>query len=69
MNNHLPSEFVASGLRIAEGATLFGKRLMDLTREEAIAAAAQGWAAEKKAREECSQRTKALFNLLKTTHA
>ena len=64
MTSDLPDSFIAEGLKIAEGAQLFGKPMMQLTREEAIAAAAQGWNADKKSREEMSQRTSFLFDLM-----
>jgi hypothetical protein len=48
----LPEGWVKSGLAHAEGARIFGRLLTDLTRDELIAVAAQGWHAERKAREE-----------------
>lgn len=51
----LPESFVAEGLKLAEGARLFGKRFSDMTHDELIAAAAQGWNAERKAREQYAE--------------
>jgi hypothetical protein len=48
----LPESFVTEGLKLAEGARLFGKRFFDMTHDELIAAAAQGWNAERKARQQ-----------------
>ena len=50
--NSLPELFVARGLELANGMLLFGKLFCDMTRDELIAAAAQGWNAEHIAREE-----------------
>lgn len=61
----LPESFVAEGLAIAEGAVLFGKRLPDCTRDELLAAAAQGWAAERRAREQGAARTRSLLDLMR----
>jgi hypothetical protein len=47
----LPQSFVKRGLQLAEGALLFGKSFSDMTRDELIAAAAQGWNAERQQRE------------------
>lgn len=48
MNDRLPDPFIRDGLRLAEGATLFGILLSDLSRDELIAAAAKGWDAFRK---------------------
>lgn len=48
---NLPDDFVKTGLKLAHGLLLFGKPLDEMTREELIAAAAQGWNAERKQRE------------------
>ena len=47
----LPEGFVRKGLELAEGALLFGKPFADMTRDELIAAASQGWNAEREQRE------------------
>lgn len=47
----LPQSFVRRGLELAEGSSLFGKPFVEMTRDELIAAAAQGWSAERKCRE------------------
>lgn len=47
----LPEEFVKRGLEMARGSLLFGKPFADMTRDELIAAAAQGWSAERYQRE------------------
>lgn len=39
----LPDEFIKKGLVLAEGSTLFGKKITDMNREELIASVAQGW--------------------------
>ena len=49
-NAKLPEKWVSEGLVLAEGATLFGALLTDLSREELLAAVAHGWALEKQAR-------------------
>lgn len=61
----LPEEFVAKGLEMAEEGWLFGKRIRDLTHEEAIAAAAQGWREEAERRNEVRERTAKMLDLLK----
>lgn len=48
----LPQKFVNEGLVLAKGAKLFGQDLESLTREELLAACAQGWKAERNARED-----------------
>lgn len=48
MTQKLPLDFVARGLELAETANLFGVPLVDLSRDELLAAAAQGWAAYNK---------------------
>ena len=48
----LPESFLKRGLELADGARLFGKSFADMTRDELIAAAAQGWMGERKARDE-----------------
>lgn len=47
----LPESFVKRGRELAAGARLFGKLISEMTRDELIAAAAQGWADERDARE------------------
>lgn len=39
----LPKDFVEEGLKMAEGASLFGVMFTDLDRDELLATAAQGW--------------------------
>lgn len=41
----LPADFVAEGLRLAKGGSLYGVPFEDLSRDELIAAAAMGWKA------------------------
>lgn len=48
----LPAKFVTEGLALAKGAKIFGEALEDLTRDELLAVAAQGWKAERNAREQ-----------------
>jgi hypothetical protein len=48
---NLPETFVADGLKLAEGLLLFGKRLEEMSRDELIASAAQGWEAERRTQE------------------
>jgi hypothetical protein len=61
----LPESFVKRGLEIAkEGITLFGGRLVDLSPDELLAACVQGWAAERKARENAALRACARADLL-----
>lgn len=43
------------GLKLAKGAMLFGKEFNDMTRDELIAAAAQGWLAEREQRERVAE--------------
>lgn len=64
MERDLPESFVTSGLALAKNAYIFGKPLMECTREEAIAAAAHGWASEAAEREELRRRTSFLISLL-----
>lgn len=47
----LPKKFVDEGLALAKGAKFFGEDLESLTRDELLAACAQGWAAEKRSRD------------------
>lgn len=47
----LPQKFVDEGLALAKGAKLFGFDLESLTRDELLAACAQGWKAEQRARD------------------
>lgn len=47
---HLPEEFVKRGLELAAGALLFSKPFDEMTRDELIASAAQGWNAEREQR-------------------
>ncbi len=51
----LPRAFVEHGLKLAKGAMLFGKEFNDMTRDELIAAAAQGWLAEREQRERVAE--------------
>ena len=46
MENKLPDEFVSAGLPAAKDCTLFDVRWEDMTRDDLIAAAVQGWKAE-----------------------
>ena len=48
----LPKSFIEEGLEIAKGVKIFNRSLFDMTRDELIASAAQGWSAERKQREE-----------------
>lgn len=43
--SRLPPEFVEKGMRLAESYTLFGIPLTSLSRDELLAAAAEGWSA------------------------
>lgn len=65
MNDTIPPAFVDKGLKLAKDARLFGVSFFDMTHDELIAAAAQGWNAERLAREEMSERTENLLNLLR----
>lgn len=62
----LPADFVAAGLALARGASLFGKRLEDMERDELIAAAAMGWDAERRAREEGTQRVRRIIEIIRS---
>jgi hypothetical protein len=53
----LPSEFVINGLVLADQGTLFGVRFCDMTRDELIAAAANGWKSHHAALEESIRRS------------
>ena len=59
----LPNSFVEKGLALAQGATLYGVAFEDMTREELIAAAAQGWNEERKQREAYAETAKARAHL------
>lgn len=61
----LPEEFVKSGTAIAKGAYIFGKPLMDCSREELIAVAAHGWDSERRAREGARDTTRQLLGLIR----
>lgn len=54
----LSQKFVDEGLALAKGAKLFGCDLESLTRDELLAACAQGWASEKRAREAAMEQFK-----------
>ena len=43
--SRLPDQFMKRGTELADTCLLFGEKLTDLSREELIAAAAQGWRA------------------------
>lgn len=60
----IPESFVKEGLSIAHEMTLFGRPFEELTREELIAAAAQGWAAERRARERDVSKAKLMSYIL-----
>lgn len=47
----LPEKFVETGLALADGASIFGVPLHELTHDELLAVAAQGWEAEQRARD------------------
>jgi hypothetical protein len=47
----LPAEFVTQGVQLAKGARLYGKPLMDMTRDELLATAAEGWKVAQKRQE------------------
>jgi hypothetical protein len=51
----LPTEFVEEGLALAARATIFGVPFADLSRDEAVAAAALGWMAERKSCEQARE--------------
>jgi hypothetical protein len=59
----LPEHFVNEGLKLAKGAMIFGVPLEELSRDELLAVAAQGWKAEENAREEGAKRLKFAFDL------
>ena len=42
-NTKLPEKWVSEGLVLADGASLFGALLTDLSRDELLAAVAHGW--------------------------
>ncbi len=63
----LPKRFVEEGLDLAKGSMLFGNPLETLSREELIAAVAQGWKAEQRAREEGARRTKFALGLVRSS--
>ena len=52
--SNLPEMFVARGLELADGALFCGIRLSDMTRDELIAVAVHGWAAQRRMQEEFS---------------
>lgn len=43
--SRLPAEFVENGIKLAQECTLFGIPLTELSRDELLAAAAEGWRA------------------------
>ncbi len=57
----LPARFMESGLSHAKGARIFGQLLESLSREELLAVAANGWLAERRAREEGRKAVDALW--------
>lgn len=59
----LPESFINEGLKLAEGATIMGKKFSDMTRDELIAAAAHGWTAEANARKEGMRSIKFMSDL------
>jgi len=58
--NTLPKSFIDEGLKLSEGATVFGVKFAEMSREELIAVAAHGWTEEAKMRKELEERTKKL---------
>ena len=50
--NKLPKSYVEKGLELAKGASFFGVPIEDLTRDELIACAANGWQEVSNIREE-----------------
>ena len=55
----LPDNFVESGLTLVKGASLYGVRFEDMTREELLAAAAHGWNEQRKAQKELAETAEA----------
>jgi hypothetical protein len=47
----IPEQFLREGMILGEGTRIFGVELSELSREELIAVAAQGWNAERKLRD------------------
>lgn len=60
----LPKHFVEEGLRLAKGSYLFGVRFCDMTTSELVAAAAQGWNAQLRAREEGHKQLMSTIDLM-----
>ncbi|HEX6827303.1 MAG TPA: hypothetical protein VF077_13370 [Nitrospiraceae bacterium] len=61
----LPEKFLKDGLELAENSRLFGMLFSDMTREELIASAAQGWKRENDARKEGNERAHSLLDIIK----
>lgn len=61
----LPEFFVAEGAEMAEGCAIFGVLLQDMTREELLAVAAQGWNAYTKSMEQATKDMRMLHDLHK----
>ena len=59
----LPESFVNDGLKLANEATIMGKKFSDMTRDELVAVAVHGWIAEAKAREEGARSVRVMANL------
>ena len=56
---NLTERFVKEGLELAKGCTLYGVYFDQMTREELIAAAAQGWNEERRQRENYAETAEA----------
>lgn len=54
----LPEKFLTEGTALAEDASIFGVRLSDLSRDELLAVAAQGWKAHQKLLDDNASRSR-----------
>ena len=65
--SRLPDGFVSEGLRIAETCNLFGIPLAELSRDELLAAAAQGWQAYNRSLEQSIKNSQMMRELYKAS--